>query len=479
MQLYRENHQLVIRNYTDTQLHNLKKICFFDYKISSLGKVEHKFLTPYKIENGSFITSMGFLHEIWENFPDAETIIRQRDNIIIPFKPTKTLWKEQQKMLGEWYKNKKRGTIEVGTGSGKTLIGIYAIKMLSVPTIIIVPTDVIQKDTWYKMMTQDFGIPSKIIGFFGGRIDGKTIRQIRPLTISTYKSAYLKIDELKGKFEFMIADEVHHICAETYKNIALGLDCLYTCGLSATTARQDMNHPLIFKTVGKLIKGPPMEELEKNKKVAPMEHKVFFVNLTEKERNSYEHYKAITNSASREEILSLAREEELEEILEKLKRGIKSVTISFSHKARDTAMGAINKLPIVHQLVLKHYKSKILIFSVYLKHLDTLYKLLYKHFSVAILTHKIGDRETKKILENFHSGKIKILLSAFRIEEGLNVPSADIGIIIAGHGIKRQKIQRSGRIRRYFPFKVAKLYEIVARDTDDERLYKRRMKSGD
>jgi len=91
-----------------------------------------------------------------------------------------------------------------------------------------------------------------------------------------------------------------------------------------------------------------------------------------------------------------------------------------------------------------------------------------------VLTHETDDVETKEILAKFHTGAVNVLLTCRRADEGLNVPAADVGIIYAGYGIQRQKIQRRGRINRFFPGKVARLYEIVTKETVDEKLWKKR-----
>lgn len=461
MELLREKNKLVITDYDSKQLERLEDICSFNYRIDNNGRVEHEKLTPYTIEDGRFVTSMAFLHEIREKFSldDSHIHLKPRNQIIIPFKKHLILWKEQQELLAEWYRL-GRAIIESPTASGKTILGVYAIKMLSFPTLIVVPTDLVQKDVWYDQL-RNFGVPSNMIGFFGGRIEGKTTREIKPITISTFKSAYLKLDDLLGKFEFLLIDECHHSVAKTYKNIALGMDCIYRMGTTATVSRQDMNHPLIFKTMGNLIQGPTMEYLEGQNKVAKIEKKTFFVRLTETEREEYEREKLLSQTVSHS--ANIVKEDGT----------VIPGRRSHAHKARSIAMGSISKLPIVHDLVMKHYRGKIIIFSLYLTHLDTLEKMLGR-FRIAKLTHKTDGDDSRRILKQFKEGKIRILLTALKCDEGISVPSADVAIVVAGHGVRIQKIQRAGRIRRYCPFKVGKLYEIVTEDTDDERIYWRR-----
>jgi len=60
------------------------------------------------------------------------------------------------------------------------------------------------------------------------------------------------------------------------------------------------------------------------------------------------------------------------------------------------------------------------------------------------------------------------------LEEGIDVPEANVAIILSGSGSKREFIQRLGRILRPKEGKIAKLYEIVTRGTTEVNLSYRR-----
>jgi superfamily II DNA or RNA helicase len=56
----------------------------------------------------------------------------------------------------------------------------------------------------------------------------------------------------------------------------------------------------------------------------------------------------------------------------------------------------------------------------------------------------------------------------------VDVPDAAIGVLLSGSGSNREFIQRLGRILRRSGDKRAILYEIVARETAEERVAERR-----
>ena len=60
------------------------------------------------------------------------------------------------------------------------------------------------------------------------------------------------------------------------------------------------------------------------------------------------------------------------------------------------------------------------------------------------------------------------------LDEGIDVPEANIGIIASGTGSKRAYIQRLGRILRKKEGKEAVLYEIIAEETTETGTARRR-----
>ena len=55
------------------------------------------------------------------------------------------------------------------------------------------------------------------------------------------------------------------------------------------------------------------------------------------------------------------------------------------------------------------------------------------------------------------------------LNEGVNVPEANVAIVLSGSGSVREHVQRLGRILRKAENKRATLYELVAAGTTEER----------
>ena len=112
----------------------------------------------------------------------------------------------------------------VPTGSGKTLVGIKAIAQLNTPTLVVAPTlDLVAQ--WRTRLKKEFKIEVGVLG--GGEWE------IKALTVSTYDSAYIHADKLGNRFGLIIFDEVHHLPATGYRNIAEMFASPFRTGLTA------------------------------------------------------------------------------------------------------------------------------------------------------------------------------------------------------------------------------------------------------
>jgi superfamily II DNA or RNA helicase len=103
----------------------------------------------------------------------------------------------------------------------------------------------------------------------------------------------------------------------------------------------------------------------------------------------------------------------------------------------------------------------------------TAYAVAREHL-VMPLTCDIARRERERALAHFRDGNIRALVSAQVLNEGLDVPDAEVGIIVAGSRGAREHVQRVGRVLRPRPGKRALVYELVVRATQEVALGRRR-----
>ena len=346
------------------------------------------------------------------------------------------LYNFQKEALQNWLKNGNFGTIVIPTGGGKTFIGLEAIATLRLPTLICVTTIELALQ-WKERIRKYLGYEAGILG--GG------FQQIRDITIAIYNSATKYIDKLKDRFGLVIFDEGHHVPAETFKEIALRIKAKYRLVLTATPKRFDQNEALIFLTCGKPVYSISYSELVKYGIVSPIKYHKIYVSLNDDERERYEEALQISSTPKR---------------INELKK------ISFMAEAKYSKL-----LDIIRN----HPTEKILVFCQYIEQARKSYELIRKiEPKCALVIGQITNGQRKRIFDAFRRGDIRIIVTTTVLDEGIDVPDAEVCIIMSGTGQPRQMIQRIGRVIRWRPEKIAYVYEIVTRGTIEERLSENR-----
>ncbi len=78
-------------------------------------------------------------------------------------------------------------------------------------------------------------------------------------------------------------------------------------------------------------------------------------------------------------------------------------------------------------------------------HNDLVYAIS-RRFLLPALTYQTPKEERREIMENFRSGKYRIIVTSQVLDEGVDVPDASVGFILSGTGSTREYIQRLGRL---------------------------------
>ena len=115
------------------------------------------------------------------------------------------------------------------------------------------------------------------------------------------------------------------------------------------------------------------------------------------------------------------------------------------------------------RILARHRGDRVLVFT---EDNATVYRVAREHL-IAPVTCDIGPAERDALFERFRDGRIRALVSAKVLNEGLDVPAADIAIVVAGRGGLIEHVQRVGRVLRPAPGKRALVYELVVTGTAD------------
>jgi len=101
------------------------------------------------------------------------------------------------------------------------------------------------------------------------------------------------------------------------------------------------------------------------------------------------------------------------------------------------------------------------------QHNSLVYDLSNK-FLIPFIIHKSKKEERQDVLKGFKEGRYAAILTSKVLDEGVDVPDAELGVIVSGTGSSREFIQRLGRLLRPKQnAKAAKLIEIVSKETKE------------
>jgi superfamily II DNA or RNA helicase len=86
-----------------------------------------------------------------------------------------------------------------------------------------------------------------------------------------------------------------------------------------------------------------------------------------------------------------------------------------------------------------------------------------------VITADVPRLEREGILSRFREGRYRAIVSARVLNEGIDVPDANVAILAGGTLGGREYVQRVGRVLRPGPGKQALAYELVTAGTLDDR----------
>ncbi len=203
--------------------------------------------------NGNTLTvPSGFFDMFVENFPNENYTDSRKETgkkISLPWevKPYELRPYQIEVVDLLLQPTKYRGIVNFATGLGKTLTAIHLIKRYKRTALIVCPSDSVAKQ-FYTQCETAFG--KGVVGFYGA---GK--KKINDITIGIAASITRNTDDFKNAdFGMVIFDEIHHIAADTFYNIAEAVSGAgKVFGLTATDYRSDGKDIMITAGCGPVV----------------------------------------------------------------------------------------------------------------------------------------------------------------------------------------------------------------------------------
>jgi superfamily II DNA or RNA helicase len=367
----------------------------------------------------------------------------------------------QVEALAAFRKANGRAVIVLPTGAGKSYLAVLAIEDRKRSTLVVAPTlDLVRQ--WYDLLRTSFDTEVGIVG--GGHYD------VRPLTVTTYDSAYLNMEHFGARFGFVVFDECHHLPGSTYRLAAELCLAPFRLGLSATPERPDGRESELFSLIGPIAYRRDIVELT-GEYLAEYETVRIDVPLSESEREEYEAERKIYVDFLRAQGIRMSERSGWSEFIMRAARSSAGQRAMQAYRRqRELAFAAGKKLEHVERLLELHRNERTLIFT---QDNATAYEVS-RRFLVPVITHQTKIRERSEILSRFAEGSYGAIATSKVLNEGVDVPDASVAIVISGSGSVREHVQRLGRVLRRKGDKQAILYELVSAGTGEAYTSQRR-----
>lgn len=153
----------------------------------------------------------------------------------------------EQKVAADAMLAHETGVLAATTAFGKTVVAAWLIAQRGVNTLVLVHRRQLL-DQWIERLSTFLGLPVKSIG----RIGGGRNKPNGLLDVAVIQSLVRKgvVDDCVAEYGHLIVDECHHLSAHSFEQVTRQAKARFVAGLSATVARKDGHHPIIFMQCG-------------------------------------------------------------------------------------------------------------------------------------------------------------------------------------------------------------------------------------
>ena len=365
----------------------------------------------------------------------------------------------QDAALWSWQAAGRRGVVVLPTGAGKTRVAIAAIARARRPALALVPTRVLLAQ-WVHEISSAFG------GRVGCLGDGE--RRIETVTVATFESGWRHMDRLGNQFDLLVVDEAHHfgsglrdealdLCAARER---LGLTATPPTGAAAARIAALIGPTVFELSVGDLA----------GRYLAPFELVTLTLDLDATEQRAWERAVA----AYRPPLQAFMRDHAGADWVEFARAAARTEegrrALAAFREGRALLAFPSAKRAALRSLLRRHDGARTLVFT---SDNATAYAVAREHLLMPI-TCDVPRSERAAALELFRRGELRALVSARVLNEGIDVPDAEVAIIVGGTQGAREHVQRIGRLLRPKDGKTAVVYELVMRGTSEVSQSRRR-----
>lgn len=370
----------------------------------------------------------------------------------------------QRRALDRWTAEDAQGSIVLPTGSGKTFVAILAVERHGRGACVVAPTRALVSQ-WYAQLADAFGA-DRVGTFYTDEKD------VRPITVTTYHSAFTVQERWGDRFDLLVLDEVHHLADDPGGEARNRHDAVRIAParrrLGLTATYPDGRDSEFRRLVGPVAYRKRVGEMA-DAELAAFALERRFVSLTAEERERYEEatdaYECFVEEKGYRDRYDDPGDAWRVFMAEtRTSPAARRAHRAFRERERIVSL-AENKLREAGRLLRLYPAERAVLFCGSRAAAERVSRL----FAVPMIEAETPASERKRVLDDLDEERIRAVASVRVLDEGWDVPGAKLGIVLGDttRGGRRQQVQRLGRLLRKQGDRVASMYELVAADTHE------------
>jgi len=407
----------------------------------------------------------------------------------------------QQEAVKAWVTGDERGpyrgTLEVFTGGGKTLIALSCMAEAAriAPDLrlaVVVPTEALARQ-WMDVLGRSTTLRAEEIGLLGA--GGRATFERHRAVVAVLNTAAKQLPELPPAAHplMLIVDECHRAGAPSFARV-LKTDAKFRLGLSATPDRDEFDEDgetvryddqLVGRALGSVVYSFSLRDARRLDWLPDYEIHHHGIKLHPAEQSEYDAISRKVDDLADQLRLAggdVSRARHLTARQDELGATARSY-VALTSKRKDQLYHATERQRVATQIVsealAKSKDRRILLFHERVSEAIRLYSALCEvlpRSAVALEHFRLPSDQRTSAVARFRNGKAQVLVSVKSLIEGLDVPDADMGVSVASSSSIRQRIQSLGRVlRRQFDEtsvrKEAQMHVIYVAGSVDELIY--------
>ena len=385
----------------------------------------------------------------------------------------------QQRALTHWAAARHRSVVEAVTGTGKTRVGIAAAAWATsqgTKALVLVPTVDLQRQ-WQEEVRRL--LPGIRVGLCGGGSHHGFDRH--DIVLATVQSCYERPERIAVRGGLLIADECHHYGSEQWSR-ALHKDFRYRLGLTATYERTDTGvEDYLQPYFGDPCYRLHYREALDDGVIAHFKVAFLGVPFSPAEQAAYDQYDAAARGLSAKLIFDFGVTKEpfgsfMREVTTLAEHGDEAGKIArrylnaFSQR-RQILAGASAKLRLLSMLTgaVERAQGTLVFTQTQAATEAAAARFQAEGVATGMLHAKMARDERAETLDKFGAGETLVIAAPKLLDEGIDVPAADLAIVLAASQTRRQMIQRMGRVlRKKEDGRLARVVIMYVRGTSED-----------